>query len=431
MKTSDKHNHLFGPTGCISENAFFGYLNHELTPAEMHTIENHLSECLFCSDAMEGYEKQIDQVRVKQHLQAIKQDFFLKHNKQQKFKKKDNKRYLVYAVSIAASLTIIISGYYLFQVLPKNDKKTEIALESPAKKQDIPNFQNGKSPKSVNLQEEEASKNTMTEQTGLLKEAEKKSIIETGNRNYDHGNGWLEADGEAVSTTKVTAANGEYSTIVTSETATLQVQKAGDVKAITEDNDQKEQIADATIALDQKNELKQMNAPIEASKIVDEVLSNKDAGVEEKVMMGKKGKLSDRNKNDKQPAAVSGGVMRSTETPTLNAAITDYNSGYFNQALTQFEYLTDQDKSNYAAIYYQAMCYSNLGKNDSALILFDKLIQKKNNPFYELALWQKAQITEVSNNKKQALEIYHEIIENNGSMKVKAMKKVDELEKTE
>ena len=30
MKSSEKHIHLFGPSGCVSENAFFVYLNHEL-----------------------------------------------------------------------------------------------------------------------------------------------------------------------------------------------------------------------------------------------------------------------------------------------------------------------------------------------------------------------------------------------------------------
>jgi tetratricopeptide (TPR) repeat protein len=431
MKTSEKHIHLFGSSGCINESSFFGYLNHELTLTEMHAIENHLSECLFCSDAIEGYEKIADKAKVQNDFAAIKSAFKTKQQNSEEFKKKDNKRYLVFAVSIAASLTIIISGYYLFQVLPTSDKKSEIALEVPSNKQDIPKLQNAEGQKSENQQEEEATKSIMEEQSEILKEAEKKTISDKADKYYDNREGWLESDGDAVSTSKVTGATGEFKSMVMAETANQQEQKAGNGKALTEDTEQADQIADATIAMDQKNELKQINAPIETIKIVDEVLSNKDVGVEEKVVMGKKGKLSDRNKNDKQPVAATGGVMRPMVTPTLNAAISDYNSGYFDQALAQFEYLTEQNKTNYAARYYLAMSYYNIGKKDSALIQFNRLIEKKNNPFYELALWQKAQITEDLNDKKQAVEIYREIIKNNGSLKTNALKKVDELEKSE
>ena len=63
-------------------------------------------------------------------------------------------------------------------------------------------------------------------------------------------------------------------------------------------------------------------------------------------------------------------------------------------------------------------------------VQLNRLIEKKNNPFYELGIWQKALIAEETI-KKQAAEIYREIIKNNGSMKKKAIKKVDELEKSE
>lgn len=339
----------------------------------------------------------------------------------------------MFAVSIAASLTIIISGYYLFQVLPTNNKKSEIALEAPAKKQDIPDFQNMEGPKSENLQEEEATKSTMNEQSGLLKEAEKKTISDKADKYYDNREGWLESDGDDITATKATGATGEFKSMVMAETVTRQEQKDDNGKAVTEDAEQPGAITDATIAFDQKNEIKQDNAPVVTKTIVDDVFSYKEISVGEKVVQGKKGKLSDRNKNknEKQAAAVTGGVMRSEVTPTLNAAISNYNSGYYVQALVQFEYLTDQDKTNYAAMYYLAMSNYNLGKKDSALIQLNRLIEKKNNPFYELALWQKAQITEDSNDKEQAVEIYREIIKKNGSMKTKAMKKVDDLEKSE
>jgi tetratricopeptide (TPR) repeat protein len=434
MKSTEKHIHLFGPSGCISESSFFKYLNDDLTPSEMHVIENHLSECLFCSDALEGYEKQSDKGKVQQDFLAIKNEFLLKQNKQQEFKKKDNKRYLVLAVSIAASFILIISGYYLFQILPTNSKQQELALQSPSQKNDISEVTNHADSRSENLQEEKSGKDKgavdAISQSEFKPELKKNTKSEQVYGYISNREGLLETDGDAISTITATGKSGEYKSIITTETTKSQEQMGGDGVAAAEDAENSGHLDDVTTALNQKDEQKKESVPVKTKATAEEVISVNDLRFEEKVVLGKKDKWSDRNKNEKQPAAATGGVLR-TVTPTLNTAISDYNSGNYDQALTQFEYLTEQDKTNYAAAYYQAMCYYYIGKKDSALIQLDKLINKKNNPFYELGMWQKAQIVEESNDKKHAVEIYHEIIKNNGSMKDRAIKKVDELEKSE
>lgn len=88
MKSTEKHIHLFGASGCINESSFFSYLNYELTPPEMHAIENHLTECLFCSDAMEGYEKPPDKAKVQNDFAAIKSEFKTKQQNSEEFKKR-------------------------------------------------------------------------------------------------------------------------------------------------------------------------------------------------------------------------------------------------------------------------------------------------------------------------------------------------------
>jgi len=433
MKRTDKHIHLFNPSGCISENAFFRYLNHELNSSEMHAVEEHLSECLFCSDALEGYEKQTDKARVQSDFHNLKNEVFIKLNNQQAFKKKDNKRYLVLAVSIAASFIIIISGYYLFRFLPTNSKQQELAINTPVQKNDVPQAADQRGPAAGNTMVEKSGKDKIDEGTISKSEYKEKTGMKAKD---DRSNGYFkggdqlnESDGDETETKKTTGTKAG-NTITTNDETAKPMEQSGESRIVSiKDAESAGQTGLGIPALNQREELEKESIQNETQSIVDKVLPANDISIEEKVVSGKKNKSIESKENQKQPSAATGGVMRSVVTPTLNSAMTAYNSGNYDEAKPQFEYLISSEKNNYAAIYYLAMCFYNKGEKESALIQLNKLLKKQNNPFYELGMWQKAQIAEESNNKKQAAEIYREIIKNNGSMKTKAAQRIDELEK--
>ena len=49
------HTHeLFNDSGCLSQEALEGYLGHTLADDELKLVDEHLSSCPFCSDAIEG-----------------------------------------------------------------------------------------------------------------------------------------------------------------------------------------------------------------------------------------------------------------------------------------------------------------------------------------------------------------------------------------
>lgn len=50
---SHKHE-LFNDSGCLSQEALVGYLGHTLAEDELKLVDEHLSSCPFCSDAIEG-----------------------------------------------------------------------------------------------------------------------------------------------------------------------------------------------------------------------------------------------------------------------------------------------------------------------------------------------------------------------------------------
>jgi tetratricopeptide (TPR) repeat protein len=408
----------------------------------MHAIEDHLSECLFCSDAMEGYEKQVDKAKVQQDFQSIKNEFLLKHNNHQEFKKKDNKRYLVLAMSLAASFVLIISGYYLFQILPTNSKQQDMALNTPANRNDIVESQIHTVPKEEMMPSEKSGSKglsddrskdkgdlTSVSESESQQKSDKITKSENASKYFDKSEGWLETDGDGITTTKAIGKSAEYKPVVNGG-STIAIEQSGERGVVvTEDAEFNGKIADVTIAMDQKEELKKESVTVETQTLVDEVFSGNNIRSQEKVVSGKKNRNVVSEANEKQPMAATGGVMRTELTPTLNSAMSLYNAGNYEQARSEFEYLVEHEKTNYAAMYYLAMCQYTKGDKDNAIIQLEKLTKKKNNPFYELGMWQKAQIVEESNDKKQAAEIYREIIKNNGSMKTKAAQKVGELEK--
>ena len=82
-------------------------------------------------------------------------------------------------------------------------------------------------------------------------------------------------------------------------------------------------------------------------------------------------------------------------------------------------------------MYYLAMAYYNDGQKDVATTWFDKLLKKKTNPYYDLALWQNALIFTENNQTEDARRLLNEIIDRGGTLKNNALQRINEIEKSE
>lgn len=51
------HSALFSPGGCLTALALRRYLDGSLRPAEKMKVEEHLRNCLICSEALEGFKR--------------------------------------------------------------------------------------------------------------------------------------------------------------------------------------------------------------------------------------------------------------------------------------------------------------------------------------------------------------------------------------
>jgi len=54
--TSSVHNRLFSPGGCLSPLAIRSYLDGSLRLSGRMQVEDHLSKCKFCTEALDGYK---------------------------------------------------------------------------------------------------------------------------------------------------------------------------------------------------------------------------------------------------------------------------------------------------------------------------------------------------------------------------------------
>ena len=265
------------------------------------------------------------------------------------------------------------------------------------------------------------------------KVASGKQTIQIADKNYwsyKYSEDQSVADGEFIDATSANGKGEKAQTIALGGSIASEREKSDKGIIVTTKTESTGDADNMNGDLEQKTVLKNTDVTKVSKADADESGSTeKDKVAEESVKASNKRRPNRATQNAPATSGYASDLRSAKETPNLNDAISDYNAGNYSKALTEFEYLLTQDKNNYAALYYSAICQYKNGQKEAAINQLDKLIKKKNNPFYEMAMWQKAQIAEESADKKQAVEIYREIIKINGSMKQNAIKKADELDK--
>lgn len=423
MKPRKEHNRIIGPSGCISKEGLSLYLRNELTEKEKNIFEQHVSGCLLCNEALEGYEKHEGGEKFLFGIGSIQNDLKSKFAgaSNKNLKKSGAKRTLITTISIAASFLLVLTGYYLINIQTKSDIK-EISFNAPkpaektlADKQNTPAVSEDivKETKK-DMAEEVFSEQKMAEQTGKgeqqYNEQDKfkapATIAVTGeSKDADYSGGWGGATG-----TKTEAKQDAYNGLLDGGLVlggTQPVQSQGD----------------STILRGAQQEM----AFAADQRVVDEVVVEKSITLESLKENKPNKKESGKTKNVTTVASAS----RSGELNNPPEAISYYNAGQYRSAITEFEKDVEENNNDYQAVYYLAMSYYNNGQKDNAIIYLDKLLKKKNNPFYDLALWQKATILTEKNQTGEAIELYNEIVKRGGMLKNNAIEKMHELDKSE
>lgn len=423
MKPRKEHNRIIGPSGCISKEGLSLYLRNELTEKEKNIFEQHVSGCLLCNEALEGYEKNEGAEKFLSEIGSAQNDLKSKFegSSNKNFKKSGAKKALITTISIAASFLLVFTGYYLINLQTKSDKK-EISLNAPK-----PEEKTVSDKQNTIVVPEDIVKETKNDRVEKVCTEQKMAEL-NGKGGQQHN----EQDKyKAPATIAVSGENtdADYSGAVFGATGTKAEAKQDaysglfDGGLVLGGNQPAQSQGDSTILRGIRQEI----AVASDQRVVDAVTLEKQISFESLEEKNPYKKESGKTKNVTTAASVS----RSGELKNPSVALSYYNSGQYRSAITEFEKTVKQNNDDYQALYYLAMSYYNNGQKDNAITYLDQLLKKKNNPFYDLALWQKATILTEKNQTSEAIELYNEIVKRGGTLKNNALKKVHELDKSE
>ena len=113
MKKSGKTNKLFLPDGCLTGYALEHFLAGDLNKSNRQLVEQHLTTCEMCRDAVEGYRSE--------HIHKIPDD--LNEKIQSKITNINNNtinkplihRKIIPYISLAATLILFIGLFFMFR----------------------------------------------------------------------------------------------------------------------------------------------------------------------------------------------------------------------------------------------------------------------------------------------------------------------------
>jgi predicted anti-sigma-YlaC factor YlaD len=108
---------LLSPGGCITAVTLRRYLDSSLRPAEKVRVDEHLRQCIICSEALEGFKRH----RSDDFLQSDLE--FLSHKIRRRYSsKRTNKQGLPVTIvySLVVFFIILIIIYYIIRFLISN-----------------------------------------------------------------------------------------------------------------------------------------------------------------------------------------------------------------------------------------------------------------------------------------------------------------------
>lgn len=116
MKTAT-HSALFIPGGCLTAQAFRGYLNGSLSTAEQIRVKEHLRSCRICSDALEGYKRHRNHEFLQGDLEMlstrIRKRYATHHNRKNTFP-------VMIVVVLIIFFIIVLIAYTIIRILLMN-----------------------------------------------------------------------------------------------------------------------------------------------------------------------------------------------------------------------------------------------------------------------------------------------------------------------
>jgi hypothetical protein len=111
------HSVLFIPGGCLTAQAFRGYLHGNLTMSEQIMVKEHIRSCRICSDALEGYKRHRKSEFLESDLDLLSSKIRKRYASH--FKPKGSFPVMIVVV-LFIFLIIVLIAYYIIRYLLLN-----------------------------------------------------------------------------------------------------------------------------------------------------------------------------------------------------------------------------------------------------------------------------------------------------------------------
>lgn len=406
------NNRLFSISGCLTQDVALRYIDGRLSEAEKLAVDEHLSNCLLCTDAVEGLTEMAVSAKPEAVIEDLRRDVANVLTKKNNDVKNNRRTIITWSAAAAIVAVIFLSWFSLTRINEKQENKTisENLEKSPAPEVSTRNATQADSVIAI-------TENIATGKSAVNKQTITEDLSKSGKKGYflpdipDYR--WATDSVSLSDNLREDDMDGE---------------KLKDKKAVSGEDQQNIIIQGGLGAEEKKSETKNLEQEVTTVTTDEEAETNYkfDFGI----VSGKKKQKEEPGRSANEGTVINGDVTGAAATSTdqlFAEAMALYNAGSFSEAIIKFETILLQQQSNEAARYYCALSYHNTGRDDKAVSYLDKLCKDKAGPFYEIAQWQKALILIDRGDIKQARKTLNQIIAGKGTFSTHAQDKLNEL----
>jgi len=368
---------ILKPQGeCISEEMLIRYSKGDLSSAEARRVEEHLTECEFCSDALDGIMKSGNV----QHYHARVSS--AKHLLRKRLRVDEEKTTFPFtrALAIAATVLLLVFSAWFVEYLNSNSTQKIFSDQfKPYPPVSADSFSQSLAPV-IN----EVGSSEQSSKISANNKEEMNSKRETASEKKDANEIKKSAPQVAKDISVPAPTNAEG-------TSPQEISEAQNKKA-----------ADDEPATPPAVNNSVSNFSVPKARVTEKEIANE----------------SDYSfrKNPEQDVINN----------HLQSGMDAYRHANYEKALTEFQSVLKEDARNEAASFYSGVCALALNNADEALDFFTKT-DNKSSRYYEATLWYQSLSYLKKNDKKEAKNLLEKVVKQNGEHKSQAEQLLQDL----
>lgn len=128
---TDKLKHIFEESDCPDKATLFSYVAGTLSPSKEHSVEEHLVDCAFCSEAIESFRSEKDPYEIQERIAEMETRILRGDTGKNRGGTSFQKYFLGYA-AVLVLLLVSLGGLYF---LLSENKDGNLVMEAPVSRQ--------------------------------------------------------------------------------------------------------------------------------------------------------------------------------------------------------------------------------------------------------------------------------------------------------